>query len=177
MSKDVKTLTELAKQVKRDVGQISRWLRRADWPFPRRGPWTAATVKKIKDWSTTLAPNPAADAIDELEIFRPGDRADERAAKLKILQERGLKLEFERKMLEGTLVDKAEVVRGRVQRVLKVRNAMMSAGQRLALRLAGVSGTLEIQRIIDDELRTICDGFADDGQDGITMDDDPKVQS
>jgi hypothetical protein len=63
-SNQVMTVTELASQVGRCIGTVSRWTRRDDWPFARRGPWGAVTVERIKTWAAdTLAPNPADEEL------------------------------------------------------------------------------------------------------------------
>lgn len=156
------TQRELAEAMNRSEGVVSRWVRRDDWPFNRRPPWSAETVVQIRAWAeTTLAPNPAAAAIDSLEVPRPTDRADERSAKLRILRERGSLLELERRKAEGLLVDREEVERRGVRQVLAVREAMRLAGVRLSEALVYAKDRAEIERIVTDEMRLVCNAFAD----------------
>lgn len=43
-------MKELAALVEKDNGTVSRWLRRPDWPFPRKAPWKPAVVPEILRW-------------------------------------------------------------------------------------------------------------------------------
>lgn len=152
------TVAALAREIGRDRGTVSRWTRREDWKFGRP-PFDAKTVEKVAAWAKTLAPNPA-EPIDELEMPSPTDRRDERAAKLKILRERGWKLQLERKELEGVLIEKGEVEAGRLARIAAVMKAMKQAGVRLSVGLAGVTEPPAIERIVEAEMRRICNAFA-----------------
>ncbi len=120
------------------------------------------TVAKIQAWAAnTLAPNPANGAIDELEIPRASDHANERAAKLKILRERGAKLEIERKQMQGALLDRDAVEHDQVARIHAVKNVMRDAGQCLSVKLAGLNDASQIKQLVDEEMRAICNAFAD----------------
>lgn len=72
--KPIRTLAELAELVQRDPGTVSRWAKRADWPFAKKSPWSRSDVPKILRWvADTLERDtrPAGDeAADETKTLR-----------------------------------------------------------------------------------------------------------
>lgn len=62
----IKTVTELATLVDRDKSNVSRWLKRPDWPFSRTGPWQRDEVPSILRWvAGTLISREMGDEDDE----------------------------------------------------------------------------------------------------------------
>jgi hypothetical protein len=59
----------------------------------------------------------------------------------------------------GDLLDKSEVEAGRVERVKVVRNRLMACGASLAPQCEHRTAS-EIQGIIDDHMREVCEQFA-----------------
>lgn len=60
-SASIPTIRELAKLVEKDTGTVSRWLKRPDWTFDRKGPWKPEIVPEILRW---VANNLRAPTID-----------------------------------------------------------------------------------------------------------------
>lgn len=60
----------LARRCGRSRATIGRWVKRADWPVRRRGPWSAKEVEAILGWMKLLSPNPA----DPLAEWREEER-------------------------------------------------------------------------------------------------------
>lgn len=105
----ITTVTALAASIGRSKQAVSKWTKREDWPFSRKPPWDRSALPKIRHWAQYNlkqdgTPAPASEPLDSLETPAPTDRQDERAAKLKVLDERGRILELQRKREEGQLL-------------------------------------------------------------------------
>lgn len=149
------SLRELGRAVGRAHQVIARWVERPDWPFSRRGPWNPTTVARIKSWAaSTLAPNPAADAAEILELPAPSDRADERHAKLRLLKVRANKLEMELAILAGDYVPRKDVEIAFLRRVYAVKAAFEGLPRQMAGRLVGMTET-EIEEALEQVIRQI----------------------
>lgn len=77
-----KTLVEFSKALDVPKSSVSRWLRRIDWPFPRRAPWSKKIVPEVLRW-----------AADTLEKGRPAKDAS-KATTTQQLRDEKLKQEI-----------------------------------------------------------------------------------
>ncbi len=145
MSKrQIKTVTELAAKVGRDKSSVSRWIAREDWPFGQ-APWPLAIVPKVEAWwDEHIGINPTL-----------------QDAKLNLLIERAAKVRMERELLAGLYMKKEEVERGQVQRIYSVRAKMQEVPLRAHLLVGKTE--MEIEAILTDWMRGICDYYANGG--------------
>jgi hypothetical protein len=121
----IDSIRRLARAVGRSHAAVEAWVRRPDWPFPRRGDWTAL-LPQIQEWmARTLSPNPASplaslpagpamsDALADLRL------SPERMAKVQLLITRRAKMELERLILAGDYINKAEEARRDLARIIR----------------------------------------------------------
>lgn len=143
------SLRDLARQVGRSHTAVQDWVRHPEWNQPRNPPWN---VEQARAWAaSTLSPNPAeawsqsqTDTSSGLDALR---RQPLQAAKLKLTLTRAAKLELERALLAGDLVDRREVEEGLVRRVHAARGALQSLPRELAAELVGQDEIAIEQRI------------------------------
>lgn len=157
----IDSLRKLARAVGRSHAAVESWVRRPDWPFPRRGDWTEL-VPQIQDWmARTLSPNPAwppgqppaGDALADLRL------SPERLAKVQLLITRRAKLELERLILAGDYINKAEEARRDLDKIFLVKSALNNLTRRLPPLLAGQS-LAEMERILAENMEVIGHAFA-----------------
>ena len=135
---------------------VGQWLEHSEWTFGRKPPWD---VEAVEAWrAETLKPD--ANAVDALELPAPTDRAPERAAKLKVLVERGLKLELENKIKTGQYIERAFAVAQWALAVAHVRAALLAIPRQFAAELATLA-ELPLERRLSDILHGAMTELAD----------------
>lgn len=121
--KPLRTLSELAAAIKTDVSQASRYTRRKDWPFGRRGPWSPAIVADIIRWRAETLRTGAP------EKPKPGESTEVTTLKREKLQAEVRRLNAQADQAEtelarerGTLLEADEVKREWVSIGVGIRN-------------------------------------------------------
>ncbi len=151
---------------------VAQWCKRADWPVPRRAPWSWAHVHTIREWRKGLAKSPereaAADAAAGQGSLESLAQNPERLAKLRLMLTRRELLELNRAIKAGEYVKLADVEAGRVARIQAVKEMLLQQHQRVAHQIRAVVKSAKtiskIKAIIDAENRRILRAFA--GQTG-----------
>src|SRR5262245_52329014 len=150
--KKANSVRELATAVGRAHTTVLRWLEHPDWALPRKPPWD---VERVRKWAQThLVAAQGDDGGDGAAVAEPGPsglealrRQPMQAAKLKLTLTRASKLELERRILAGELIDRREVEEAMVRRVYAAKAAFQSLPRQMAPRLVGKS-EVEIERIL-----------------------------
>jgi transcriptional regulator with XRE-family HTH domain len=152
--------------------RVSQYLRRSDWPFGQ-GEWDEAEVPSIKRWrealraganATASSAGPSEGESDPASAIERLKQNPERYARVRLMLERTAALKFQREQAEGKFIDKDEVERGRVQRVLAVRSKLEELSSRSAL--IAMKPETECAKILDQWAKEICNHFA-----GVTIED------
>ena len=160
MTRTSSSIRDLARQVGRSHQSVGAWIKHPHWDQSRQPPWD---VDKAIRWSQrALAPDPNAvplpdePAVDSLEGLKKRPMS---AAKLKLVLARALKLELERKLLAGELVERAEVELGLIRRVHTVRAAFEALPRQVAGALVGQSEN-EIERFLGQAIAGVLTGIS-----------------
>lgn len=168
------TQQELAAALGLSQSVISRWLKRGDCPIPTKGPWTDQHVALLGPWRQLLQEDRATGLhpkAAEAPVGRPAGIAmnmpssdsmpanARQVVDVKLKMERMTKIRLERQILEGSYIDKAEVERRSLAKVLAVKSSLMSLGARVAARCIGLQAH-QIQELLEEEARLICGQFA-----------------
>jgi hypothetical protein len=147
------TAAQLAAEISRDPGTVSRWLKRPDWPVKRKPPWSHDDIAVIAAWAEGLAPNLAAPAPDtDISKLSP-----ERRARLKKLIEEGRLLEIKRKREEGQIVDVDLVRQWIMQDGTEVMAGLRSI-RSLALKMEGMS-LQQREQLLEQWAKTLCNEY------------------
>lgn len=151
-TKDVaNSLRELARGVARSHQSVADWVKHPRWNQSRTPPWL---IGKAAEWAAaTLAPNPAAQPFmsehgSEIDALR---RSPLSAAKLKLTLTRAAKLELERALLAGDLIDRREVEQALVRRAHAVRSAFQALPRQLSVQLVG-KDDMQIETMLMDAI-------------------------
>ena len=163
------TITELAAITGRTEQTVRNWLKRGDWPLSVDPPWDVADVRA---WMATLAPNPS-EGMQQGQKGQTGrrpspelasDAAKERKAKLRLMTERTRKLELDRKIREGALIDAAERLRQELRLVHGLKAGLLEMTHTLGAELCELSGYQDrhaFEAVIDRRIRQLLNTFAD----------------
>ena len=145
---------QLAELVERSNVAVSKWLKDSRWQFGPP-PWPRAVVPQIKAWAAEmLAPNPAAGMV----AADPMDARTERRAKIRLLIERGTKLQIERQLLTGDLIRRQDVEDRECRQAQAVKQELMGA-KLLALKMEGLT-LLQREILLENWARGVCNKFA-----------------
>jgi hypothetical protein len=142
------SIRQLAHAIGRPSSTLDEWRRLPEWPTSADPPWTKEDVARIAAW---------VDARDEA---RHKPRDEERAARLKVLEERAKKLRLERQILEGKFVNKEEEEERDLAKVYETRARLRNLEHALVADLAG-KPVGEFAGIIRDAVQNCLLGFAD----------------
>lgn len=158
-------ISKLAEALGRSKQAVSKWTRRADWPFGPP-PWS---VEKVREWAAVaLAPDPSEALRARLAGAEAAARGGATAEppmsarwKAELLQiiarTRLLTQEFQRR--EGMLHDSDACQTRRVQQILAVKERFLNLPRILAPRLAGLKRD-DIEREILVAIQAACNAFA-----------------
>ena len=139
-------------------GSVDKWRKHTDWSFGGP-PWKMATVAKIKNWqATTLRPdyNKHPDAVEPI-----GPISDAmRQAKLMLTLERAAAVKLDRLIKEGQYLKRADVDRGRVQRIYQLKADFGDMARRLPAKLSGMSER-EMEPVIWAAVATVLNVYAE----------------
>lgn len=125
-------MSELADLVGRDVSQISRWLRRDDWPFGGP-PWNRGTVPKVLRWVADVLERqaPAGDSDGDGADDTTALRKDKLRQEIRKLRANADQAETALARERGKLMD-AGAVEGEWTSIgVVVRNAFQNLGSQL----------------------------------------------
>lgn len=150
---------DLARQIGRDPGTVSRWARRVDWEFGT-GPWRAGQVPAIVEWAGRLQ----EDRKVEAEGTGGGDLGRATSiAKLKLLIEREANLKVIRLIKQQEFVkrEEGEAVRARCHETIK--RALMQVPRALRQILADTAQPAQVEEILTSALRVVCNEGFDGG--------------
>jgi len=157
------SLRDLARQVGKSVSTVSGWLKRPDWPFPRRPPWEVA---KVREWARlALAPNPAevwqqartdaaAPTATLAELARLKLQAQVQLAIEKVLAAR-----MSREERAGKLHAVEACRERRIRQIHTVKGALFDLARLLPPLVEG-QPRLEIERILAGRFEDLCRTFA-----------------
>ena len=150
--------------------RVSQYTRHADWCFGP-APWPENLVSSIARWKLAHRADANATASSTDDNSTDAESAiaklklnPERYARVRLTLERTASLKFQREQMEGKLLDRDEVERGRVQRVLAVRSKLEELSSRSAL--IAMKPETECAKILDQWAKEICNHFA-----GVTIED------
>ena len=141
-------------------GGLSQLRRRDDCPIAGNPPWTSPDVASVLRWREE---NLKADAA-KLD-HHTADAGTKGLRKKKLEQEiRKIRAQADSAELtvhreKGKLLDADDVEAGIIERIHAIRSAMQSAGSRLSIALVGVTDPARVERIVEDEMRSICARF------------------
>ena len=140
----VATGRALAKLLGRSESRIARLRRGGTWPedVPRNGPWSFSHVATLKTWLGERRGSGVLSAAD-LEGLNRRQREE-----LRLIIERRLRLAVQRRILERDLVDRREVERGRIERIVEMRRVLLGLPRELSAELLGRTEREEVERIL-----------------------------
>ncbi len=131
------------------------WLRRADWPIRKRAPWNEKDRTRVEEWRHWRQ-----GGANYVNGGHAGQLNPERRAKLRLLVARRRRLDLQRRIQAGKFISRAEVEKGRVQRILAVKGSLLCLGERLTRKLNGLDDGVSIKSIVDAEVRQLLRTFA-----------------
>jgi hypothetical protein len=145
----------LAALVGRSPAAVSKWLRRADWPFARKPPWDAV---RVAAWALGLSSNPAANAASPPST-EPADLGRGLLkAKIQVTANRALlsRLDYDRRA--GKLHDVAQCQERRLRQIHATKTQLLELPAMAGLLVAKPKE--EIGRLIQERVEKILAGFA-----------------
>lgn len=171
----IDSLRKLAAALGVSASTAREYVRRPDWPFPRRGDWSGQ-IAHIQAWrARTLAPNPAAGpegpaagppvgsgaggpdlASEPIHELRA---SPERLAKLQLTITRRAKLELERAILAGQYVKREDEDRRRLAQIHAVKTALLAWVHRLPPMLVGLEAAA-MEEVLREEVTKVLNAFA-----------------
>jgi len=161
-----RSIHKLAEAVGRSAQAVSKWTRRADWPFGPP-PWT---IEKVREWAAVaLSPDPSEALRSRLAGAEAAARGGATAESLMsarwkaellqiIARTRLLTQEYQRR--EATLHDTAACQARRVQQIHAVKERFLNLPRILAPRLVGLKRD-DIEREMLAELQAACNALAE----------------
>lgn len=146
---------ELAKELGLSHQVVSKMLRRAGWRWGK-GPWGSVDLEEIREWRKGFQENRNTEGI-----VGGGTTAELQAAKLLLMKERGQKLRTEREILQQKRVLREEMETERAAQYQVVKRGLMGIPRSLRQILADTSDPAEVERILTEALRSLCnEGFS-----------------
>ena len=130
--------------------------------------YAGVSVKTVYNWKTARMAMSGRKYIPAvLDQYKVSDgsgafdaKGRQQAADANYKEIKAKLLQMELDVKEGRLLDAEEVKAGQVRRVQVVKRVLMGIGRKYAKRFAGIKTPAKIQKIIDDEMRNIINGFA-----------------
>ena len=141
----IKTQKEAAKYSGVSERTIRRWVK-AGMPRTETGQYIKAMLTFFKE-NEGSQPTKAKARKEEAS-------ADKTEAQAKLIR---MELEVE----QGKLIPAADIETGRVNRILAVKRALLGLGRKLAPQLVKIKDERKVQKIINDETRSIIQAFSE----------------
>ena len=163
--KSYQSQAELGRRLEISQQRVAKLVADPEWNWGR-GPWSGKQAEEIETWlSYRRQENPAsrepagepilgADLAETVRMMSP-----ERKDKLKLLLTRKAKTQAELYEFSGNFIRREDVEHERVERIEAVKQGLRALTHTLPPRLARL-GAEEMEKVLEDEFRTLCNRFA-----------------